>query len=99
MNVGVVAGGSDVGLCVSGPAEALVALGAVGGDVDEVHFLSPPRVAGQLVNHGVAGFDGTRFGGGGGDGDGLNFFRFWLMVESGYLNISESVEGEPRSPS
>ena len=98
LNIAVEGGGSDIGLGVAGPAHAFVALGAVGGDIDEVHFLRPPGVAGELVEHGVAGGEATGFGGGGGDGDGLDVFGFWFRSPAGDFYISEAVEGEAGLP-
>ena len=45
LHVGVERGGADVDLGVAGPAQPLVALRAVGGDVDEVGPLRPVDVA------------------------------------------------------
>ena len=53
LHVAVERGRADVDLGVAGPAQPLVALGAVGGDVDEVGSLRPVDVAVQLVEHRV----------------------------------------------
>ena len=57
LDVGVERGRADVDLGVAGPAQPLVALGAVGGDVDEVGALGPVDVAVELVEHRVGAFE------------------------------------------
>ena len=60
--VHVVGGGAPEDLRVRSPAEALVALRAVGGHADKVGALAPEDVAPELVDHGAAGVqvDGER---------------------------------------
>ena len=60
-------GGEDLG--IPGPAHALVALGAVGGDVEEIPLLAPDDVAQELVDQRLRRHDLTRGRHGGMDDD------------------------------
>ena len=53
LDVAVQGGRADVDLGIAGPAQPLVALGAVGRDVDEVGPLRPVDIAVKLVEHRV----------------------------------------------
>ena len=58
-HVEVEGGGPAEGLGVAGPAQALVALGAVGGDVQEVALLPPADVVLELIDQLVRALEGT----------------------------------------
>src|SRR5512139_2049086 len=49
-SIHIEAGSAREDLCVAGPAQPLVTLRAVGGDVEEVAFLSPQRIFEELVD-------------------------------------------------
>jgi hypothetical protein len=79
---------------IPGPAEALVALRAVGGDADEVGALAPKDVAPELIEHGAAGSELCVEGGIGVDhfcGDGRDVGP---GGKAGELDVAEAVEGE-----
>ena len=69
LDVAVERGRADVDLGVARPAQPLVALGAVGGDVDEVGPLGPVDVAVQLVEHRVGALEPADDGRVAGEGD------------------------------
>ena len=51
LHIVVVAGGFHEYLGIAGPTETFVPLGAVGGYVEEIAFLTPDNVVKQLVKH------------------------------------------------
>ena len=59
-DVEVVRGGGDEELRIAGPAEALIALRAVGGDFEVVALLAPDDVVEQLVHRFVGAIRNSR---------------------------------------
>ena len=52
-DVVVVGSGAAEHLCIARPTHSFVALGAVGGDVEEVALLTPDDVLEEAVQHGI----------------------------------------------
>ena len=98
LHVGEEAGGADVDLGVPGPAEALVALGAVRGDVDEVGPLGPPDVAAELVHRGVGAGELTGSGSIAAQGEPGQQGERRLLLQPADLDVAKPVEGEARLP-
>ena len=59
-DIGVEAGGAGEDLGIAGPAQALIALRAVGRDVHEIAFLAPLNVVLQLIDHRIGALEGSR---------------------------------------
>ena len=97
-DIGVETRGAHVGLRVAHPAEALVALRAIRGDLDEVGALRPLGVAGELREHRVAALEPARerrivVQHEAGDGVGRGF-----LGESGEFDVLKAVIRETRRP-
>ena len=93
-DVELVGGGGGVGGDVAGPAEPLVALRAVGGDVEEVALLAPDGVGDELVDARVGAFEPAGPGHGGVHDDRFEVVCGELAGEAGDLGVPEAVEGE-----
>src|SRR5208337_4521003 len=89
---------ADVNLGIAGPPQSLVALGAVGGDVDEVGSLGPVAVAMELVEHRVGALEPAHDGRVAGKGDpGYRANRGWGL-QPGDLDVLEAVKCESWRP-
>ena len=94
--VHVVGGGAPKDLGIGGPAQAFIALRAVGGDADEVGALAPEDVAPKLVDQGAAGFELGGEGCCGVEDDALDRIECGLVGKAGEFEIAVAVEGELR---
>ena len=92
----VVRGGAPEDFGVAHPAEALVALRAVGGNADKVGALPPLNVLPQLVDHRAAGRELCREGRIGVEDHGRHSFLWRRCTQPGDFKIAEAVEGEVR---
>ena len=81
---------------VTGPAQPLVALRAVGRHVEEVAALAPDHIAVQLIEHRVGALELADPLQVGGDDDGDQGVRGQLAGPSGDLGVAEAVEREGR---
>ena len=95
--VHVEAGGAGEDLRVARPAEALVALRAVRGHVEEVAFLAPERVREEAVDEGVRGLDRAGAFEVGVDDERLEVRGVHRFGESLELDVAEAVEREMRA--
>ena len=98
LNVAVERRGADVDLRVARPAQPLVALGAVGGDVDEVGALGPVGVAVQLVEHRVGALEPAHDRRRARKGQADDRVVHRRRLEAGDLQVLIAVEGEPGRP-
>ena len=96
VDVEEVRGGGREGGDVTGPAEPLVALGAVGGNVEEVAARAPDHVAVQLVEQLVGTLELSGPAQIGGDDDGAQIIGGQIAGPALDLDVAEAVEREGR---
>ena len=89
---------ADVDLRIAGPAQSLVALGAVGRDVDEVGPLRPVDVAEELVEHRVGAGERAHDRRVARQRDPRDRLLGRPRLQPGDLDVLEAVEREPRLP-
>ena len=96
-DIHVEGGGAAEDLGVAGPAEALVALGAIGGHLEEIAFLAPDDVVLKLIERLVRAAEAAGGRRVGMKHDAGDFARI-DPAEVLNLDVAEAVEGEARFP-
>ena len=104
-HIHIVAGCLRENLGISGPAKALVSLGAVRGNIQEIVLLTPEGILKQLVDLFHTGFNASglvkiapQMMGGKVIHTALGFLgRFSTLIHIFHLHIAETIEGKMRS--
>ena len=98
LHVGKHASGANIRLRIAGPSQALIALRAVGRDVDEIHPLRPQRIACQTIQHSVGSFQTS-----GERRVAANSYAYdvawrWFILEPGDFDVLKSMKSKSRLP-
>ena len=95
LRVKIHAGGAGKDLRIAHPAQALVALGTIGGNVHKIALLAPDDVGEQLVQHGLGGSDMAGAPHVAVHGNAGEAVQRDLPGEAVHPDVAESVIGEP----